>query len=81
MPQEPERVQVELLGELFTVKGGATREDIRKTGDFLDEQFESMKARFPSLNAKNVAILTAFHIADELIRLRKDYEALVSVLE
>ena len=81
MPQEPERVQVELLGETFTVKGDATREEIKKTSDYLQEQFDSMKARFPMLSAKHVAILTAFNIADELIRLRKDYEALVSILE
>jgi cell division protein ZapA len=81
MPQEPERVQVVFLGEAFTVKGDATREQIRKTSDYLQEQLESMKTRFPTLTAKNIAILTAFTIADELIRVRKDYEALVSILD
>ena len=81
MLQETERVQVALLGETFTVKGDATREEIRKTSDYLQERFDSTKARFPSLNGKNVAILTAFNLADELIRLRKDYETLVSILD
>ncbi|MDR0469762.1 MAG: cell division protein ZapA [Peptococcaceae bacterium] len=81
MPQETERVQVEFLGETFTIKGDISREEVRKTSDYLQEQIEFIQARFPKQAAKNVAILTAFTIANEFIRVRKDYEALVSILD
>ena len=81
MPLEPERIQVEFLGETFTVKGESAGDEIRKTSDYLKEQLELTKTRFPTLTAKNTAILTAFNLANELIRVRKDYEALVSILD
>jgi len=81
MPNDPERIQVEFLGETFTVKGDSSKEEIKKTSDYLQEQLDFLKMRYPSLTAKNLAILTAFTLADELLRVRKDYAALVSILD
>ena len=81
MPQYHGRIQVEFLGETFTVKEGARSDDVRRTRDYLNEQMELMKIRYPGLTAKNLAILTAFNLADELLRVKKDYEALVSILD
>jgi cell division protein ZapA len=81
MPQEQERIQVEILGEIFTVKGEANREEIIRTSNYLNEQLSVLKSRHPNMNAKNLAILGAFNLADEFLRIRKDYEALVSILD
>ena len=81
MPQNDERIQVEFLGETFTVKGEASGEEIRRTGEYLQEQLDFLRSRYPSLTAKNLAILTAFNLANELLRVRKDYDALVSILD
>ena len=81
MQNSQDRIQIEILGETFTVKGDAQREEVKKTGDYLQEQIELLKIRYPSLTAKNLAILAAFNLADELLRVRRDYEALVSLLD
>ena len=81
MPTDDERIQVEILGETFMVKGKATNEEIRRTSDYLREQLNIMKGRHPSLTAKKLAVLTAFYLTDELLRVRKDYEALISILD
>ena len=81
MPQDHERIQVEFLGETFTIKGTTSREEVRKTSDYLQGQLGSLKSRYPSLTSKNLAILTAFTLADELVRVQRDYEALVSILD
>ncbi|MCL2121738.1 MAG: cell division protein ZapA [Clostridiales bacterium] len=81
MPYDQGRIQVELLGEIFTVKGDSHEEDIRKISAFLQEQFDLMNVQYPSLSAKNLAILTAFRLADEYLRIRKDYEAIVNILD
>ena len=80
MLSEPERVQVELLGESFTVRG-ASRDELINTAAFLSEQLDSLLDRYPSLSHKNLALLASFHLADELLRLRKDYMAIVSMLD
>ena len=78
---EPERIQVELLGENFTVRGDSSRDHILKTAAYLNGQFDDLQARYPALSHKNLALLASFHLADELLRVRKDYEALVSILD
>jgi cell division protein ZapA len=81
MPLDTDRIQVDILGETFTVKGDASRDDIQKTRDYLQSQVDFLKLRYPSLTAKNLAILAAFAIADELLRVKKDYDAIVSLLD
>ena len=81
MALEQDRIQVEILGEIFTVKGEANREEIIRTSKYLNEQFSALRNRYPTMNAKNLAILGAFNLADEFLRLRKDYDALVSILD
>ena len=78
---ERERIQVEFLGETITVKGEADREEIDKIKDYLDQQSELLKSRFPYLTTKGLAVLTAFQLANELLQVRKDYEALISLLD
>jgi len=81
MTLDMDRVQVEILGETFTVKGETDGEDIRRTGDFLQEQLETLQARYPTLSDKRLAILAAFRLADELLQVRRNYETLVSILD
>ena len=81
MPQYQDRIQIELLGETFTIKGDASQEEVRRTRDYLNKQMELLKSRYPGLMAKNLALLTAFNLADELLRVKKDYEDLVSILD
>ena len=81
MPQDQERIQLEIMGETFTVKGESGREEILRTGKYLNNQLEDLRIRYPSLNAKNLAILTAFNLTAELLQIKKDYEALVSILD
>lgn len=81
MPNDQERIPVEFLGETFMVKGDATSDEIQRTCDYLQEQLDILKNRYPSLTAKKLAVMTAFHLSDELLRIRKDYEALISLLD
>ena len=81
MPRYQERIQVEFLGETFTIKGEASREEVQRTSEYLNAQMDSLKSRYPALPAKSLAILAAFNLADELLKVRKDYEALVSILD
>jgi len=76
-----DRTQVEVLGETFSVRDTSAGEDVRKTYEYLHEQLVLLQARYPSLSAKRLAVLAAFHLADELLHVRKDYETLISILD
>jgi len=82
MPQnDRERIQVEFLGETISVKGESNRAEMDTITDYLNEQSELLKSRFPHLTTKGMAVLIAFNLANELLQVRKDYEALVSLLD
>ena len=81
MRYEQNRVQVELLGETFTVKGAASKEEIEKTAVYLTDLFDQMRERLPTLSQKGLAVLTAFSMAEELLRLRRDYDDLAAILD
>jgi len=81
MRYEQSRVQVELLGETFTIKGADSIEEVETTAVYLSEKLNQMKERFPMLNPKGQAILTALELTEELLRLRKDYEAMTALLD
>ena len=76
-----DRAKVEVLGEVFYVKADPRNEAIGKTSDFLVSQINDLESRYPSLSAKRLAILAAFNMADELLRLREDYEQIVTILD
>jgi len=81
MPLDLDRTRVEVLGEVFYIRADPQNKNILKTRDFLNQQISALESRFPSLSAKRLAILAAFNMADELARLREDYDQLASILD
>ena len=74
------RVQITVLGETFTVKGAGSAQEVELVGDFLAGEIDAVKQRLPSVSPKSLAILTAYSLAEELLRLRKDYGEILSIL-
>ena len=81
MSQERERIQISLLGETFTIKGETNQEEMVRAGQFLNEQLVDLKMRCPALSQKHLAILAAVNMTVDLLRLKKDYEDLVLILD
>jgi len=75
------RVAVEILGEQYIIKGSADSEHICEVSNYLTKKIDEMQLRNPHLSAKRIAILASFNMADELLRLKKDYTALVQLLD
>lgn len=75
------RVDLEILGETYTIKGSVSPAHIQKINRYLNKQLEAIQDHNSQLNNKAVLILTAFNMADELLRLKKDYDDLIQLLE
>ena len=76
-----DQIQVEVLGEVFSIRDNSGGEEVRKTSEYLNTQIDILKERYPSLTAKKLAVLAAFHLTDELMQVRKDYETLAQILD
>lgn len=79
-PQET-RVEVEIFGEYYVLKGEEQEEYLRLLAQFVNKKMRQVITRNPSLGQAKGAILTALNIADDLMKLQKEYDELLELLE
>ncbi len=81
MEGEVNRIRFEVFGETYIIKGNTDPEHIRKIGQYLNNKLDSMQQRNPQLPPKTLLVLSAFNMADELMKLKQDYDALAKLLD
>ncbi len=73
-------VKVNIFGEDYKIKGDANSEYIMRIADYLDRMMRSASERLTNRSHNNVAVLAAFHIADELFKVRNESENSASAI-
>jgi cell division protein ZapA len=71
-----ESVQVEIFGQVYTIKGKEDPAYIRELASFIDAKMREIQEGTGTIDPHRVAILTALTITDELYRTRKQYGSL-----
>ncbi len=66
-------VEVQIFGRIYHLKGDNS-EHTREVARLVDEQMNHIADRVQTSDSYRVAVLTALHIADQLISERKDLE-------
>jgi len=74
-------VRVRILGEDHIIKGDAPAEYIIKLAQQVDTHLTKIQKSNPTLPRHKAAILAALNIADELERLREEYNELLKLME
>jgi len=73
-------VDVEIMGQKFSVKSDADENYIRTVADYVDEKLrELLKSARPTAQF-NVAIMAALNIADEYHQLKEKHETVLNRL-
>jgi len=75
------KVTVQIFGETYPLKGDAEPENMIEVATLLDERMRETAFANPRMPAMMVAILAALNIADEYLRLRRDYNELLKMLK
>jgi cell division protein ZapA len=68
-----ERVQVEIHGQVYSLKGSGDSAHIRELAAFVDSKMKEVEKGTGTVEPHRVAILAALTIADEFYRLRQRY--------
>ena len=76
-----ERVQVEIFGQVYSIKGKDDPAYIRELAAFIDAKMKEIQKGTGTVDPHRVAILTALTITDELYRLRERYGTLEKTAE
>jgi cell division protein ZapA len=71
-----ERVQVEIFGQVYSLKGRDDPAYVHELASFIDAKMKEVQKGTGTVDPHRVAILTALTIADELYRLRELHGAL-----
>ena len=74
-------VNVEIMGQNLVVASDGGDDWAKTLAATVDEKIRTIRANSQSVNSVNLVILAALNFADELERLRRDHQALLSRLE
>ena len=75
---QPEGIRVSIYDQVYYLKSSADRAYMNEVARYVDQRMHTIASRTQTVDSFRVAVLSALHIADELFRLRKDYEQLQS---
>lgn len=79
MVQKKNKVNVEIFGETYALKGDAEPERILRLAALLDERMRQIAKKNPRLSTVKIAVLAALITADEFDRLENDYRQLIQM--
>ncbi len=76
-----ERVQVEIYGQVYSIKGTDNSAHIRELAAYVDSKMKEVQKGTGTVDPLRVAILTALTIADELTTMRVQYDELETIAD
>ena len=74
-------VEVEIMGQKYTIKGDAPEEYIKKLAAFVDQRLKEVHLTSPNMAPLKAAIVASLNIADELHKVREEHEKATMVIE
>lgn len=79
--KESVTVRVRISGEEHPIRGKASKEYIKNLAHIVDNHIKFVQKSNPNLTRHRMAILAAINIADELEKLRAEYNDLLEIME
>ena len=73
-------LEVEILGQKFTISSDAEENYMLKVAGYVDEKMQELSRSSKPLAKANIAVLAALNIADEYHRLKDTHDAILSRL-
>jgi cell division protein ZapA len=78
---EIHRVRVNIAGTEYTLRGRETEERLLLIAKTVNDTMQAVVQANPNLDTKRVAVLAALNLAEELHKLRDQYDALMELLD
>jgi cell division protein ZapA len=72
----PGRVDVEIFGKVYTVRGDKDPEYVRRVAEFVDRKMREISQVTDTVSTSRIAILASLNIADELMTMLEESEEL-----
>lgn len=70
------RTMVKICGKEYVMAGFESEEYIHKVAIYVDRKMSELKAQYVNLNSATLSVLTAINIADDMLKLQEQFDAL-----
>lgn len=74
-------VEVYILGQRYTIKGGASAEQIKELARYVEGRLKEVCNSYPNISPLKALILTSFSIAEELYKVKAEEETIAKEME
>lgn len=81
MAGQESRVEVEIFGDYYTLKGDSSPEELIKLAHYVSRKMKVLAGRNARLTKTQTAVLAALSIAEELKILQEEHDNLVKIIE
>ena len=81
MADQESRVEVEIFGEYYTLKGDSSPEQLIMLANYVNRKMKVLSGRNSRLSRTQTAVLAALSIAEELKILQDEYDNMVRIIE
>lgn len=75
------RITVEINKREYTIIGAETKEHVELIAKMVDDKMQDMKHGNKHLDATKLAVLTALNTMNEYVKLKEEYDELVTLIE
>ena len=80
--RDESKVKVHILNKEYTIKTkGHSPQYVRELAAMVNEQMELIQKQNPIVSRDDVALLVALNLADQLQKIKQDYEELTNLIE
>ena len=73
---EKTRTMVKICGKEYVMAGFESEEYIHRVAIYVDRKMSELKSQYVNLNPNTLSVLTAINIADDLLKLQEQFDAL-----
>ena len=71
------RTIVNICGKEYTMAGFESEEYIHRVAIYVDRKMAELKGQYVNLNTNTLSVLTALNVADDLLKLQDQFDALI----
>ena len=73
---EKTRTMVKICGKEYVMAGYEREEYIHRVAIYVDRKMSELKSQYVNLNPNTLSVLTAINVADDLLKLQDQFDAL-----
>ncbi len=79
--KEPTRVEVEIYGVTYPLRSTEDEDYVKNLAKMVDDKMKMVATNTGSFSGTRIAVIAALELADDYMKLKKDYDELMMLID